>query len=137
MIMVYWYGTTTLAGASVSERLTHASATTDSTPNSTSSTKSRSEGAVQPNGAAMAPNTSVDTSCPDMSTICAVFRSMRVVTSKTAKNRLPLTAISAGSVKLAGDGRNASTTPAKPTATAAPRRQPVLSLSTTVDNTVT
>ena len=50
---------------------------------------------------------------------------------------LPVSAISAGSVKVAADGRNASSTPPKPTSTAVQRRQPTLSPSSMTESAVT
>ena len=85
----------------------------------------------------MAPNSSVAAICPATSTVFEVARSIRVVTREAAKHMLPVSAISAGSVRLAADGRNASTTPPKPTSTAVQRRQPTCSRSSTTERPVT
>jgi hypothetical protein len=50
---------------------------------------------------------------------------------------LPPSAISAGSVKLAAEGRNAITTPQKPISTAVQRRQPTRSPSSQTESAVT
>src|SRR5215207_467511 len=100
--MVYWYGTTTLAGASLSERLTHTSAPIATTPSSASNGKSCADGVTQPNGASTAPTTSVVAICVETSARSAVPRNTRVVTSSTAYIRLPASAISAGQENVAG-----------------------------------
>ena len=46
---------------------------------------------------------------------------------------LPMSAISAGSVNIAAEGRSAITTPANPTSTAVQRRQPTFSLSSNAE----
>ena len=56
---------------------------------------------------------------------------------RSAKNTLPISAISAGSVTLATEGRNASMTPANPMTTAVHRRQPTFSPSRTTESAVT
>src|SRR5947207_14836203 len=115
----------------------HASATTENTPNNDISAKSRTVGSTQTNGVVAAPNSRVAAICPATSTVFEVARNMRVVTSEAAKQMLPVSAISAASVKLAADGRNASSTPAKPTSTAVQRRQPTCSRSSTTESAVT
>jgi hypothetical protein len=55
----------------------------------------------------------------------------------SAKNMLPMSAISAGSVMLAAVGRKARSTPADPTTTAVQRCQPTFSPSRTTENAVT
>ena len=117
--------------------MTQASAKIDTTPNSDISTKSRVEGFIHANGVATIPNSRVAAICPATSTVFDVLRSIRVVIIDTAKNMLPASAISAGSVKLAADGRSASSTPANPTSTALHRRQPTGSRSSMTDSAVT
>ena len=50
---------------------------------------------------------------------------------------LPVSAIRAGSVKLAAEGRSAITTPTKPIRTAVQRRQPTRSPSSSTESAVT
>ena len=62
---------------------------------------------------------------------------MRVTTISSAKARLPVSAISAGSVSVAAEGRSAMTTPRKPASTAVQRRQPTRSFSNSAEIAVT
>jgi hypothetical protein len=65
MIIEYWYGTTTEAGASFSERLTHISALTEIAPASANSPRLRRSGVTQPNGDSSAPSAKVPMNCVD------------------------------------------------------------------------
>src|SRR5437588_347964 len=105
---VYWNGATTLAGASFSDRLTQASASIASTPNSVKRTRSRGDGVTHPNGAASAPNTNVPPIWPATSTVSVVSRNARVTIIRKAKSTLPASAMSTGGVKLALDACNPS-----------------------------
>src|SRR5690242_15145230 len=136
-IVVYWYGTTTEAGARLSDMLREGSPPIASTPNSTIRAKSPGGGVTQPNGAAMRPNTAVVATWLDTSTSFAVLRRTGVMTGDIAESRLPEGATSAGAVSAAVDGLSASRTPAKPMSTAAQRRQPTFSLSTKGASAVT
>src|ERR1700720_3496529 len=123
-MIVYCYGTTTLAAASLSERLTQASAQIENTPNSDIKAKSRSDGLTQAMGATAPPNSKVPSSCPATSTVFDVSRNCRVTIMSSAKNTLPTRAMQAGSVKVAAEGRNAISTPRNPISTAVQRHQP-------------
>src|SRR5437879_4035992 len=126
-----------LAAASLSERLTQAKAAVATTPRTIISAKSRALGAIQPNGATIPLTTSMAANVPLTITTSEVPRNMRVMMRKIAKNKLPVSAISAGQVNVAADGRSAINTPANPTATALQRRQPTGSLRKIADNAVT
>src|SRR6476646_6540375 len=77
MIMEYWYGTTTLAAASFSERLTQSSALTEMRPAIANSARLDSDGVTQPNGDIAAPSTNVPENCSDAITMSGVDRSER------------------------------------------------------------
>src|SRR5262245_39035931 len=129
-MVVYWYGTTTLAGASLSERLTQTCATIDTMPSSTSSSASRSGGVTQPIGASAAPNSSAAAVCVVTRTVSVVPRRLRVAIIDSEKVNEPASAISAGADSAAEPGRRHTSTPTKPTITALQRRQPTGSRST-------
>src|SRR5215813_3944832 len=78
MIIEYWYGTTTLAGASLSERLTQTSALTEMQPATANSARLPAPGATQPNGDISAPSTKVPTNCELAITMSDVARRLRV-----------------------------------------------------------
>src|SRR5229473_856594 len=137
MIIEYWYGTTTLAGASFSERLTHNSAATEMHPAAANRPRLLTLGATQPNGDISAPSVNVPVNCDDASTISGVARNERVISINTANDRLPLSAMIAGQLIVCDDGRSASSTPQKPISTALQRRQPTRSRRKTADNAVT
>src|SRR3954453_10730588 len=136
-IMVYWYGTTMLAAASLSERLTQANAAAATTPSSIISAKSPALGPTQPSGATTPLTTTMAPKVPLTITTSEVPRSMRVMIRKIAKKKLPASAISAGKVNVAAEGRSAINTPAKPTATALQRRQPTCSPRKSAESAVT
>src|ERR1700752_904473 len=133
----YWYGTTTEAGASFSERLTHISALTEIAPASANRPRLPRFGVTQPNGAISAPSVKVPTNCVDASTISGVARSERVISIRKANDVEPASAISAGQLTLFAEGPSAISTPQKPINTAPQRRQPILSRSTIPDSAVT
>src|SRR6266550_4105932 len=137
MIIEYLYGTTTLAGASFSERLTHNSAPTEMHPAAAKRTRPPGLGVTHPNGDNSAPSRNVPANCDEASTISGVARSERVISISTANDRLPPSAIIAGQLTVCDDGRSAINTPQKPIRTALQRRQPTRSRSTMVDNAVT
>src|SRR5215467_3867015 len=78
-IIEYWYGTTTLAGASFSERLTQSSAATEMMPAVKNSTRLPADGVTQPNGDSTRPRMNVPPNCVVASTISGVARSERVI----------------------------------------------------------
>src|SRR5581483_8801230 len=125
MIMEYWYGTTTLAGASFSERLTENSA------------RLERDGVTQPNGDIAAPSRNEPANCDDAITMSGVDRSERVISINPEKLRLPASAISAGPLKVCAEGRSAMMTPRKPIRIAVQRRQPTRSPRTIADSAVT
>src|SRR5216684_2918524 len=137
MIIEYWYGTTTLAGASFSERLTQRSAATEMHPAAANRPRLPGLGVTQPNGDISAPSVNEPANCDDASTISGVFRNERVISISSAKDRLPASAIMAGQLAICDDGRSAITTPQKPIRTALQRRQPTCSRSTIGDSAVT
>src|SRR6266404_607379 len=126
-----------LAGASLSERLTQNSATTETAPEAMKKPRLPNVGVIQPNGATTMPNTSVPANCAVLSTISGVVRSKRVINSVAANAMLPASAIIAGQLTLCAEGCNAITTPQKPIKIALQRRQPTCSRSRTADNAVT
>src|SRR4029079_15066012 len=129
-MVVYWYGTTMLAGASLSERLTQACAIIATLPSSANSSASRGGGVTQPIGASATPNTSAAAVCVVTSTVSVVPRRLRVATMSSEKVNEPPSAISAGADSAAEPGRRQTSTPRKPTITALQRRQPTGSRST-------
>ena len=135
--MEYWYGTTTLAGASFNERLTHKSAATEMQPAAANRPRLPGLGVTQPIGDSSAPSTKVPTNCDDASTMSGVARSERVISISTANDRLPPSAIIAGQLTVCADGRSAINTPQNPTSTALQRRQPTRSRNTSADSAVT
>src|SRR5216683_2782299 len=137
MIIEYWYGTTTLAGASFSERLTHNSAATEMHPAAANRPRLPRLGVTQPIGDNNAPSRKVPANCDDASTISGVARSERVISINSANDRLPPSAMTAGQLTVCDDGRSAITTPQKPIRTALQRRQPTCSRSTIADSAVT
>src|ERR1700694_2507328 len=94
-------------------------------------------GVTQPNGDISAPSRNVPANCDDASTISGVARNERVISIKTANDRLPPSAIIAGQLTVGDDGRSAISTPQKPIRTALQRRQPTCSRSTLADSAVT
>src|SRR3954469_14170775 len=88
-IIEYWYGTTTLAGASFSERLTHNSAATEMHPAAANRPRLPMLGATQPNGDITAPNVNVPANCDEASTISGVLRNERVISINSANDTLP------------------------------------------------
>src|SRR3954447_8257725 len=136
-IIAYWYGTTTLAGASFSERLVQSSATIEMHPASTNRPRSGSPGARHANGASTRPTLNVPVNCVAASTISGVARSERVTIISTAKEKLPASAISAGHDTVCADGCKAINTPQKPTTTALQRRQPTFSRRMIAESAVT
>src|SRR5450755_4721990 len=137
MIIEYWYGTTTLAGASFSERLTHKSALTEMHPATANRPRLPRLGVTQPNGDISAPSKNVPANCDDASTISGVARNERVISIRTANDRLPPSAISAGQLTVCDDGRSAINTPQNPIRIALQRRQPTRSRSMIADSAVT
>src|SRR3954467_3540459 len=95
---------TTLAGASLRDRLTHSIAPTDVTPPAKKIARSPHDGVTQPIGAITRPKLSDPANCVEASTTSGTARSVRVSSIKAAKARLPHSAISAGQVKVWGDG---------------------------------
>src|SRR3979490_3402961 len=87
-------------------------------------------GVTQPNGDISAPSRNVPANCDDASTISGVARNERVISIKTANDRLPPRAIIAGQLTVCDDGRSAINTPQKPIRIALQRRQPTRSRST-------
>src|SRR5271154_7227728 len=106
-------------------------------PAAANSTRLPALGATQPSGERTAPNTKVPANCVDAITISGVARKLRVISINTANDRLPPSAIIAGQLIVCADGRNAISTPAKPTRIALQRRQPTRSRKTTADKAVT
>src|SRR5581483_6485871 len=137
MIMEYWYGTTTLAGASFSERLTQSSALTEMQPATANSARLERDGGTQPNGDIAAPSRNEPANCDDAITMSGVDRSERVISINPEKLRLPASAISAGPLKVCAEGRSAMMTPRKPIRIAVQRRQPTRSPRTIADSAVT
>src|ERR1700753_1249134 len=137
MIIEYWYGTTTLAGASLSERLTHNSALIEMHPAVANRQRLLKSGVTQPIGASSAPNRKVPANCDAASTMSGVARSERVISINSANDVLPPSAISAGQLMVCDDGRSAISTPQKPITIAVQRRQPTCSPSTIADSAVT
>src|SRR3982074_1841504 len=107
MIIEYWYGTTTLAGASFSERLTHNSAATEMHPAAANRPRLIKPGVIQPNPAPSAQSGNVPANCEAASTIPAVARSERVISINTANDRLPPSAMTAGQLIVWVDGHSA------------------------------
>src|SRR3982074_3595291 len=136
-IIEYWYGTTTLAGASFSERLTHNSALTEMQPAAANRPRLPRLGVTQPNGDISAPSAKVPANCDDASTISGVARNERVISISTANDRLPPSAIIAGQLTVCDDGRRRITKPQETTRLALQRRQPTGSRSTIADSAVT
>src|SRR6476660_2541040 len=95
------------------------------------------DGVTQPNGDIKRPSRNVPPNCDDASTISGVARNERVISIKTANDRLPPSAIIAGQLTVCADGRSAISTPQNPIAIADQRRQPTRSPSTSPDNAVT
>src|SRR2546421_1157563 len=126
-IIEYWYGTTTDAGASFSERLTHISALTEMAPASANSPRLPRVGVTQPIGDISAPSVKVPMNCVDASTMSGVERTERVISISSANEVEPASAISAGQLTVCDDGRSAINTPQKPISTALQRRQPICS----------
>src|SRR4030081_2280567 len=137
MIIEYWYGTTTLAGASFSERLTHNSALTEMHPAAANRPRRPMPGVTQPKGDISRPSVNVPANCDDASTISGVARNDRVISISTANDRLPPSAIIAGQLTFWDDGRSAIKPPAKPIKIALQRRQPTCSRRTIADSAVT
>src|SRR5688500_18517241 len=104
MMVVYWYGTTVLAGASFSERLTQTCASSATMPRSASRTMSRGGGAIQFSGASAAPKTSAATVCVVTSTVSLEPRSERVEIIDSENVKLPASATSAGALIAATPG---------------------------------
>jgi len=94
-------------------------------------------GVTQPKGDISAPSAKVPANCDDASTISGVARNDRVISIKTANDRLPPSAIIAGQLTVCAEGRSAISTPPKPIRTAPQRRQPTRSRSTIADSAVT
>src|ERR1700749_5282502 len=88
-IIEYWWGTTTLAGASFSERLTQTSAVTEMQPAAANSARLPALGVTQPNGDISAPSTNVPTNCDVAITMSGVARTERVINSNRENARLP------------------------------------------------
>src|SRR5438105_4045030 len=103
-IIEYWYGTTTLAGASLSERLTQNSAVTETHPASAKIARLPDVGGTQWNADSAAPSKNVPTNCEDAITISGVLRRLRVISISVANDRLPPSAISAGRLTVCADG---------------------------------
>ncbi len=99
--------------------------------------RSKRDGVTQANGVVTAPSAKVPDIWLVISTTSFVSRSMRVTIISRAKARLPASAISAGQVSVAAEGRSAISTPAKPASTASQRRQPTFSPSSSADSAVT
>src|ERR1051325_3807681 len=112
-MVVYWYGTTVLAGASLSERLTQTWAVIDTTPSSAKRPMSRGDGVTQASGAQTAPNSSAATVCVVTSTVSPVPRSTRVESIESENVKLPASAISAGQPSTPEPGRRQTMTPMK------------------------
>src|SRR5581483_11911963 len=130
-------GTTRLAGASLSERLTHNSAHTEIAPAAKKRPRLLHVGVTQPIGAIKRPNSRPLTNCAEASTISGVARNSRVVRSEQEKERLPASAIIAGQLTDCAEGRSATSTPANPTRIALQRRQPTCSRRKIADSAVT
>src|SRR3954452_21294391 len=113
------------------------SAAIDTAPKTDRKKRSYGVGVIQTNGAVAAPNANEPKNCPVISTVSLVSRTILVTTIRIAKNTLPVSAISAGRVNEAAEGRSAITTPAKPTSTAVQRRQPTFSFKSSAENAVT
>src|SRR3977135_4666768 len=111
MIIEYWYGTTTLAGASFSERLTHNSALTEMHPAAANRPRLPMPGVTQPKGDISAPSANVPANCDDASTISGVARSERVISINSANDRLPPSAIIAGQLPAWERGPSATSAP--------------------------
>ena len=94
-------------------------------------------GVTQPRGDNTAPSRNVPANCDDASTISGVARSERVISIKSAKDRLPPSAIMAGQLTVCAEGRSAIRTPPKPIRIALQRRQPTRSRKTIADSAVT
>src|ERR1700737_1172901 len=124
MIIEYWYGTTTLAGASFSERLTHNSAATEMHPAAANRPRLPMPGATQPNGDNSAPSRNGPANCDDASPISGVARSERVISINTANDRLPPNAMTAGQLIVCVDGHAAENNGSYAIRTAAKLRQP-------------
>src|SRR5229473_200324 len=137
MIIEYWYGTTTLAGASFSERLTHNSAATEIHPAAANRPRLPRPGVTQPNGDSSAPSRKVPMNCDDASTISDVARNDRVISISSANAMLPPSAMTAGQLTVCDDGRSAISTPQKPIRTALQSRKQKCSRSTIADRAVT
>ena len=135
--MVYWYGTTTEAGASLSARLMQKCAKVATTPSSTRKAPSNQVSATQVNGAVTAPNSTAPIIWVVTSTVSDVPRTSRVQIIKTENARLPAMATRAGHEKLCADGLSAIKTPRNPASTASQRRQPIFSPSRNGDTAVT
>src|SRR5260370_40970433 len=136
-IIEYWYGTTTLAGASFSERLTHNNAAAETIPATANSPRLPALGVTQPNGDMIAPSRNVPANCDEASTMAGVARSERVISISTANEVLPPSAIIAGQLTVCADGRSAINTPQNPIRIAVQRRQPMRSPSTMPESAVT
>src|ERR1044071_1432450 len=95
-MVVYWYGTTMLAGASLSERLTQTCATIATMPSSASSSASRGGGVTQPIGASTAPKIIAAAVWAVTSTMSVVPRRLRVAIIDSEKVNEPESAISDG-----------------------------------------
>src|SRR6476620_6137747 len=136
-IIEYWYGTTTLAGASFSDRLTQNSAVTEMHPASAKNTRLPGVGGTQWNADSTAPSENVPMNCEDAITMSGVLRRLRVISIRVANDRLPPSAISAGRLTVCADGRSAISTPQKPIRIAVQRRQPTFSPRKIADIAVT
>ena len=88
-MVVYWYGTTVEAGASLSERLTQTCATIATMPSSARSTRSRIDDVTQATGDSTAPSTSAATVCDTTSTVSLVPRKVRVAIIDNENVKLP------------------------------------------------
>src|ERR1700744_3723293 len=126
-----------LAGASLSERLTHNNAPTEIAPDAKNRPRLPHVGVTQPSGAVARPNNNVPANCAEASTMSGVARSERVIIIKTEKARLPASAIIAGHVTAFADGSSAIKPPQNPIRIALQRRQPTCSRSTSADNAAT
>ena len=84
-IMVYWNGTTTDAGASRKDRLTHRFPARDPAPSTSIIAPSRQPGGVQPCAStSAAPNSRAPASCAVISTVPGVPARRRVATRNRA-----------------------------------------------------
>src|SRR5678815_1366181 len=68
-IIEYWYGTTTLAGASFSDLFTQSSAATEMMPAAKNSTRLPADGVTQPNDDSTRPRMKVPPNCDVASTM--------------------------------------------------------------------